>query len=272
MSLHWVIALFYLISSFFYFAHLWTQKQRISVWGFNTIVIGAIFHTATLVILYSKGDPIAGGLDRSLYLFSWIITMVYLVVCQIKFKTLILGTFIAPLAFLMTLPSVILPQGIIQIDPSLGNPWILVHIMLVFLGEALFTVAFIAGVLYIFQEKQIKSKRMGSFLKKLPSLTTLDNLNHVCLLTGFPLLTIGLALGLLSAKEIWGELWSWGQKETWSLVTWFLYAGLIHGRLASGWKGRKAALGAVLGFGVILFTFFVIGYLAPGQHNFLESY
>lgn len=159
-----------------------------------------------------------------------------------------------------------------MIDPSLGNPWILVHIMLVFLGEALFTVAFIAGVLYIFQEKQIKSKRMRSFFKRLPSLTTLDNLNHICLLTGFPLLTIGLALGLLSVKEIWGALWSWGQKETWSLVTWFLYAALIHGRLASGWKGRRAALGAVLGFGVILFTFFVIGYVAPGQHNFLESY
>ncbi len=272
MSWHWLIALFYLISSFFYFAHLWTQNQKISIWGFNTIIAGAVLHTVSLVILYLKGDPIAGGLDRSLYLFSFFITVAYLVVSRIKSKTLILGAFIAPLAFLMTLPSVILPQGIIQIDPSLGNPWILVHIMLVFLGEALFTVAFIAGVLYIFQEKQIKSKRMRSFFKRLPSLTTLDNLNHICLLTGFPLLTIGLALGLLSVKEIWGALWSWGQKETWSLVTWFLYAALIHGRLASGWKGRRAALGAVLGFGVILFTFFVIGYVAPGQHNFLESY
>jgi cytochrome c-type biogenesis protein CcsB len=272
MNWHWLTALFYLTASLFYFVHLWTQKQRIAGWGFNSIIVGAIVHTATLVILYSKGNPIAGGLDRSLYLFSWLTTVVYLVVCQIKSKALILGAFIAPLAFLMTLPSVILPQGVIKIDPSLGSPWILVHIILVFLGEALFTVAFIAGVLYIFQERQIKSKRMGSFLKKLPSLTTLDNLNHVCLLTGFPLLTIGLALGLLSAKEIWGALWNWGQKETWSLVTWFLYAVLIHGRLASGWKGRRAALGAVLGFGVILFTFFVIGYLAPGQHDFLESY
>ncbi|MGH7808245.1 MAG: cytochrome c biogenesis protein CcsA, partial [Thermodesulfobacteriota bacterium] len=160
MNWYWVSALFYLIASLFYFAHLWTQKQRIAAWGFNAILAGAIFHTATLVILYATGKPIAGGLDRSLYLFSWIITVVYLVVSQIKSKALILGAFIAPLAFLMTLPSVILPQGIIQVDPSLGSPWILVHIILVFLGEALFTVAFIAGVLYIFQERQIKSKRM----------------------------------------------------------------------------------------------------------------
>ena len=61
-----------------------------------------------------------------------------------------------------------------------------------------------------------------------------------------------------------------GQKEAWSMVTWLLYAILLHGRLASGWKGKKAAFGAVLGFGIILFTLFVIGYIAPGQHDFLE--
>jgi cytochrome c-type biogenesis protein CcsB len=172
----------------------------------------------------------------------------------------------------MTIPSVILPQGIIEHDPSLRNPWILIHIALVFLGEALFTIAFIAGVLYLFQEKRIKSKRIGTFLMKLPSLTSLDNLNQVCLFVGFPLLTLGLALGMLSAKEIWGTLWSWEPKETWSVVTWFLYAVLIHGRLATDWRGRKAALGAVVGFGVVLFTFFVIGYLAPGRQDFLGTY
>ena len=88
----------------------------------------------------------------------------------------------------------------------------------------------------------------------------------------FRSVTLGLALGLLSAKEIWGTFWSWGPKETWSVVTWFLYAVLFHARLATGWRGRKAALGAVLGFGVVLFTFFVIGYLAPGRHDFLGTY
>ena len=67
-----------------------------------------------------------------------------------------------------------------------------------------------------------------------------------------------------------GEAWVWGQKETWSMVTWVLYAVLLHGRLSSGWKGKKAAFGAVLGFGIILFTLFVIGYMSPGQHDFLE--
>jgi cytochrome c-type biogenesis protein CcsB len=234
-------------------------------------VIAAALHTLSLVAFYWRGDQIAGGLDRSLYFFSWFIVLVY-IVSQARFKASILGAFVAPLAFLMTLPSVILPQGFIEHDPSLRNPWILIHIALVFLGEALFTIAFITGVLYLFEEKRIKSKRVGSFLKKLPSLTALDNLNHICLLAGFSLLTVGLAIGLLFAKEIWGTFWTWESKETWSLVSWFLYAVLIHGRLATGWKGRKAAVGSVLGFGVILFTFFVIGYFAPGRHDFLGTY
>jgi cytochrome c-type biogenesis protein CcsB len=271
MSWQGVVALCYLVSSAFYCTYLWTQNPKGSVWGFRAIAIAASLHTLSLVVFYWRGDRIAGGLDRSLYFFSWFIALVY-ITSQARFKAFILGAFVSPLAFLMTLPSVILPQGIIVHDPSLRNPWILIHIALVFLGEALFTIAFIAGVLYLFEEKRIKSKRMGSFLKKLPSLTALDNLNHLCLLSGFSLLTVGLALGLLFAKEIWGAFWTWGSKETWSLVSWFLYAVLIHGRLATGWKGRKAAVGSVLGFGVILFTFFVIGYFAPGRHDFLGTY
>ncbi|MGQ0793548.1 MAG: cytochrome C assembly family protein [Deltaproteobacteria bacterium] len=267
MFWHWIIASCYLASSIFYFAHLWIQNPRVSVWGTRAVILGAALHTASLIAIFKSGNPIAGGFDSSLYFFSWFIALVY-IASQLKFRTNTLGAFAAPLVLFMTLPSLILPQGIIEHDPSLRNPWILTHIALMFLGEALFTFAFIASALYIFQESRIKSKRMGNFLMKLPSLTSLDNLSHLCLLIGFPVLTAGLVLGVISAKEIWGELWHWGHKETWSMITWFLYAALIHGRLAAGWRGRKSAIGAAVGFAVILFTFFIIGYLAPGRHNF----
>lgn len=271
MDFYWAAALLYFISSVFYTSHLWTQNEKVSAYGFYTIVAGACLQTVSLIIAYTEGVLVTGGLDSTLYLFAWLIALVY-IGSQIKFRASVLGAFVAPLAFIMTFPHVILPQGIIEHDPTLGNPWILIHILLILLGEALFTFAFVSGIFYIFQENKIKSKHLGSFLQRFPSLTTLDKINHVCLIVGFPLLTVGLALGLLLAKEIWGSAWEWGQKETWSLVTWFLYAVLIHGRLSSGWKGRKAAIGAVLGFCIILFTLFVIGYLAPGQHDFLGNY
>lgn len=271
MDFYWATALLYFISSVFYSSFFWTQNERVCTYGFYAILIGACLQTVSLIIAYSGGVLVTGGLDSTLYIFAWLIALVY-IGSQFVFRASIFGAFVAPLSFIMTLPHVILPQGIIEHDPTLSNPWILIHILLILLGEALFTVAFVSGIFYIFQENKIKSKQVGSFLRKFPSLTTLDKINHICLLVGFPLLTLGLALGLLLAKEIWGSAWAWGWKETWSIVTWFLYAVLIHGRLASGWKGRKAAIGAVLGFCIILFTLFVIGFLAPGQHDFLGNF
>lgn len=266
MDWSWIVVLSYFLSSVFYGSHFWTKGRNLSKLGFYFIVLGTLLQTASLVYLYAKGEPLAQGFDTTLYLFAWFISLVY-IASQFKFRASLLGAFAAPLIFILTLPHIILPQGIIGDNATLSNPWILIHIALILLGEALFTVAFISGLLYLFQEKQIKSKHVGSFLEKFPSLTTLDKINHLCLLIGFPLVTIGIALGLLLAKEIWGSAWDWGHKETWSMVMWLLYAILIHGRLSSGWKGRKAAWGAVLGFCIILFTLFIIGYF--GQSNFL---
>ncbi|MCY3985927.1 MAG: cytochrome c biogenesis protein CcsA, partial [Candidatus Dadabacteria bacterium] len=160
-----------------------------------------------------------------------------------------------------------LQRGIPRPHPTLNNPWVLAHILSIFLGEAFFAIAFLAGVMYIFQENQLKSKIIGSHLKKLPSLITLDRINHLSLLLGFPLLTLSLVIGFVLAKEIWSDGWIWGAKETWSTVTWLLYAFLINGRLSLGWRGRRAALGAVIGFCIVVLTF-IVGYLFPGQHRF----
>ena len=133
--------------------------------------------------------------------------------------------------------------------------------------KAFFATAFTAGILYIFEEKRIKNKKLGGFLMKLPSITSLDRIGSFCLLIGFPLITIGLAIGVFSANQIWGPDWNWDYKLTWSLVTWVVYAVLINGRLSFGWRGRKSAIGAILGFSIVLFTF-IIGYFTPTQHSF----
>lgn len=268
MSLVAIVSSIYLLSTICYISFLWTQNKRVTKLGFYLIITATLIQTVNFIYLFINETQIAGGLNKSLYLFSWFISIVY-IISQIRFKAEIMGAFVAPMALIMTIPKLILPQGLIDHEQSLSNPWILTHIILMFLAEAVFTVAFIAGILYIFQEKQIKSKHVAKFLNKLPSLTALDKINHLSLLIGFPIVTLGLAIGLLAANEIWGQNWIWGQKETWSIITWLLYAVLIHGRLSSGWKGRKAAFGAVLGFGIICFTFFFIGYFAPGQHDFL---
>jgi cytochrome c-type biogenesis protein CcsB len=266
MTLFWLLSLSYLSSAIFYWGHLWFQNRTLGKLGFLFVSLGASIQTAAVIISFSSGKPIAAGIEGTLFLFSWFVALVFAASVTLL-KLPVLGAFVAPLLLILVLPSIIVPEGLIGPNPSLANPWIFLHVSLVFLGEAIFSVAFIAGSIYIFEETRVKSKRVGSFVRKLPSLTKLDGLNHLCLLVGFPILSLGIAVGILSAKRVWGEFWKWDPKEFWALITWLLYAALIHGRLVFGWKGRKAAVGAILGFFAIIATIVVIGYFSKGKYG-----
>jgi ABC-type transport system involved in cytochrome c biogenesis permease subunit len=104
--------------------------------------------------------------------------------------------------------------------------------------------------------------------RMLPDADTLDRLTYKAIGIGFPLLTLMIASGAYWANQTWGTYWSWDPKETWALVTWLVYAGYLHMRIARGWRGRRAAAFAILGFAVVLFTFFGVTYLLPGLHAY----
>jgi cytochrome c-type biogenesis protein CcsB len=137
-----------------------------------------------------------------------------------------------------------------------------------FLGYAAFAVAFGAAIMYLIQEHFLKRKKLGAMYQKLPSLDKLDDINYRCLTFGFPLLTLAIISGAIWAETAWGTYWSWDPKETWSLITWFVYAALLHGRLTTGWRGKKAAILAIVGFFVLLFTFIGVNLLLPGLHSY----
>src|SRR3989304_1122534 len=90
---------------------------------------------------------------------------------------------------------------------------------------------------------------MGAVSNRIPSLDVLDDINYRCLRIGFPLLTLGIITGSIWAEYAWGSYWSWDPKETWSLITWFLYAALLHGRLTVGWRGGEGGVHARAGCG-----------------------
>ncbi|MBU4504016.1 MAG: cytochrome c biogenesis protein CcsA, partial [Proteobacteria bacterium] len=123
------------------------------------------------------------------------------------------------------------------------------------------------GFMYLAQEHAIKTKKHGFFFRRLPSLELLDTAGYTCIVVGFTMLTIGLATGLVYAKMVWGKFWSWDPKEVWSGITWLLYAALLHERLTVGWRGRKAAIMAIVGLAVLLFTFFGVNFLLKGHHG-----
>ena len=114
-------------------------------------------------------------------------------------------------------------------------------------------------------------RRLGAparFLDLIPEAASLDELMYQSVVLGFVLLTLGIMTGSVWAHYAWGSYWSWDPKETWSLVTWLIYAALLHARFVRGWRGNRIALLSVVGFAAMLFTYLGVNYL-PSLHSYL---
>jgi cytochrome c-type biogenesis protein CcsB len=120
-----------------------------------------------------------------------------------------------------------------------------------------------AGLLYL-----LLLWRREGLQKMLPPAANLDQITYKTICVAFPLLTLMIAVGAYWANQTWGSYWSWDPKETWAAITWLVYAGYLHMRVTRGWKGRRAAYFAILGFAVVIFTFFGVTYLLPGLHAY----
>jgi ABC-type transport system involved in cytochrome c biogenesis permease subunit len=110
--------------------------------------------------------------------------------------------------------------------------------------------------------------RRAALEQMLPGADTLDRVTYKTIGIAFPLLTLMIAAGAYWANRAWGSYWSWDPKETWAAITWLVYAGYLHMRITRGWRGRRAAYFAILGFAVVMFTFFGVTYLLPGLHAY----
>jgi cytochrome c-type biogenesis protein CcsB len=263
-----VTTFIYLAGALSYLYFIITMKERGGKLGRMFLLIGVIVHTAGFVLRYaSAGYTPVTNLFESLSFFALSIAGIFLLV-EIRYGLRTLGAFVAPIAFVFSIFSAFLPGEVAGLAPALNSYWLPIHVLLLFIGDAVFAVAFAAGIMYLLQEKQVKRKKMGAIFKRLPSLDVLDEVNYRCLTIGFPLLTMGIITGSIWAEYAWGSYWSWDPKETWSLITWLLYAALLHGRLTVGWRGRKAAILAIVGFGAILFTFLGVNLLLPGLHSY----
>ena len=131
--------------------------------------------------------------------------------------------------------------------------------MTAFLGYAAFAVAFGAALLYLVKDKRPQAR--------LPAPPLLDRLMYRAIMLGFLLLTFGILTGAVWAETAWGKYWSWDPKETWSLITWLIYASMLHARLLKGWQGRRIAWLALLGFLAVIFTYLGVNYL-PSLHAY----
>jgi len=255
------------LATIVYSTYLFIRKDRLLAVAQAVIIAGFAFHTATIALRWiAAGRTPATSFHESLTLFSWIMVALFLLLV-VKYKQRVLGAFVAPFALLLIITASLLPGEIVPLAPVLESYWLPVHVILAFLGNAFFALAFFLGVMYIIQDKYLKSRKLKGLYFVLPSLETLDELNYKCLQYGFPLLTAAIISGAIWSEYAVGSYWEWKHRQVWSLITWFLYAALLHGRLTAGWRGRKAAILSGVAFITLIGSFIIINIVSGGAHG-----
>jgi len=265
----------YLISSLSYLIFATSQNKKLGILSTSLLTVGLILHSGGLVFRWLETHQTGYGyvplsnMYESLIFFSWTIVLVYLVL-EFKYQQKIIGVFVTPFAFLAIALTSIIPgidAKISPLVPALQSNWLTIHVTTCFLGYASFAVSFGISILYLVRDK--KEGQQEGVLKWIPSTSILDEINYKSIVIGFPMLTLGIITGAAWAHYAWGTYWSWDPKETWSLITWFIYAAFLHARFTRDWRGRNAAILSIVGFTAVLFTYFGVNYLISGLHSYL---
>jgi cytochrome c-type biogenesis protein CcsB len=276
--LSWVTFIYFTSFVFYLFRmildrKIWGRLASIAAWA------GLAAHTVALLLRWKASYDMGIGriplsnLYESMIFFAWAIIGLYLII-EWRTASKSIGVFVVPMAFLAMAYASIAPgisDRIQPLIPALQSNWLTSHVVTCFMGYAAFTVAFCCAIIYFLKNGEAKNTGKSSgFRSRLPTLTTIDTLIYQSIALGFVFLTIGIMTGSIWAQYAWGSYWSWDPKETWSFITWIIYAIMLHSRFVRGWRGKRMAVLAIIGFASVLFTYLGVNYL-PGLHSYLQS-
>jgi ABC-type transport system involved in cytochrome c biogenesis permease subunit len=206
------------------------------------------------------GFPALTGTFESLVFFAAVVCLVlwlYRMQRKLAFLAIVqFGATIVAAALLAVASSPIAPQEALAPIPALRSGWLLLHVSLSFIGEALFVASFVSALAFLFSKDEGKKRDY-------------DRLTYVAIAAGYPVFTAGaLVFGAIWAEQAWGRWWSWDPKEIWALVTWLVYTMYLHLRLTRRRKDALPSIVAVAGFLCALFTFFGVNFLLSGLHSY----
>jgi len=237
----------YLAASVLFIAFLAGRADGALRWAPRLVALAVPLHAAQICVwsLVLHVCPVE-GIHFALSVASMMVCLVY-VVARTRLRIDVVGAFVAPQALAFLLASRFV--GPVDAEPRLRGALLPFHVISNLLGIALFTFAFAAAVAYLLQERRLKSKKLGGS-ERMPPIDALDKAEHRFLVAGFPLLTIGILTGTLWAREI--EAGGAGEiaRAALSYASWALIGGVLLLRAAAGWRGRRAAYGTIVGFGL----------------------
>jgi len=273
----------YLAASVIYIAILVFRARKIGLLATLVTLVGLLFQTGGIAMRWVEsyqmgiGHAPLSNMYESLVVFAWAIVVFYLFL-EMKFKNRMLGGFAVPFAFFsMAYASFAkeINQQISPLVPALQSNWLIAHVVTCFIGYAAFAVACGMGILYLFKagHEARTSGKVGheGIFDTLPDLKVVDDIIYKTIVFGFLWLSTGIITGAIWANSAWGTYWSWDPKETWSLITWFVYASALHARFVRGWAGKRIAWLAIIGFFSVIFTYYGVNFLLSGLHSYGSS-
>ncbi|MGC4152557.1 MAG: c-type cytochrome biogenesis protein CcsB [Propionicimonas sp.] len=248
------------------------QRHREERWGrlgLSVTLVAAVAHVAAVVLRGVAANRAPWGNMYEFLTSSLAMAIVVYLVGAFFFGWKGFGLPLTLLASVgVGLAVTVFYVDVAPLMPALHSVWFIIHIVAAALAGAIFNIGGIASILFLVKQRAERKGTVTGYLARLPQTATLDRVSYRMHAFAFPLWTFAVAAGAIWAQYAWGRFWGWDPKETWSLVTWIVYAAYLHARATAGWKGTRAAVLAIIGLISFWWNFVGVNLLLNGLHSY----
>lgn len=262
-----VTGLLYAAACTSFLALLARGTASLGVWGVRLLAGAVVAHVGFLLADWlAAGHVPTGDIHETLAISSLLMSLSFVAVAR-RPKMRVLGAFVTPLTLLFFLAAA-LGRSVGHVPPNVRSAILPVHVGANLLGIVVFGIAFAVAIAYLIQERLLRRKQIGGLFQRLPALDALDTLGLRLVVIGFPLLTLGIVTGTVWAIRLGPESPMFSTAQGFALLAWVLFAGVLLLRVAAGWRGRRAAIGTMLGF--ICAMAVLVGYIVRASNGAIQ--
>jgi cytochrome c-type biogenesis protein CcsB len=249
------------------------RSDRVGRIGLALTGLAFGLHLAAVVVRgVSAGRPPWGNMFEFSTAGALSVTAVFLLLVvrrDARYPVRYLGLFVVgPVLLTLGLAVTVLYTDSEQLVPALRSVWLVIHVTAAIIAAGILTIGFAQTICYLVQDRLERAGDGPGFMARFPSADAIDRAAYRMHAFAFPVWTFAVIAGAIWAENAWGRYWGWDPKETWAFITWLVYACYLHARATAGWRGRKAAYIALVGYGTFLFNYLVVNIFLVGFHSY----
>jgi cytochrome c-type biogenesis protein CcsB len=253
-------------------------EARAGAWVRAALIATVAGLAAHLVGVIARGLAVHRIPWGNMYEFVTALTCVavaFFLALMVRYRAYYLGLFVmGAVVAALGLAQTVIYTAAGPLVPALQSYWLSIHVTAMTIATGTYFVAAVLGVVYLFAERHTRlvaagrAPESGGILRRLPGAEMLDSLAYRTVMFAFPIWTFGIIAGAIWADQAWGRYWGWDPTETWAFITWVVYACFLHARATAGWRGKKAAVIQLIGFGCLIFNLIGVSVFITGLHSY----